>query len=377
MTLLHVVQVGCGPHPKGLGGAALLQAWPSLGLLPSAIAAAGAKVTVLQAARADETLERDGVAFRFVAEPWLGRRNWGGLRPARLARVAQSLKPDIIHVHGLHFAFHTRALCRLGVPVVVQDHAGDPGARLRRLHRYGLAKIKGAAFTAAAQADPFRRAGILPAEAKIFAIAESSSTFCPGDRAAARAATGLFGDPALLWVGRLNHNKDPHTILNAVARLAAERPQVHLWMCFHEAPLLNAVRAQIASDSALAARVHLLGEVPPARIELLCRAADLFVLGSQREGSGYALLEAMACGLPAVVSDIPSFRQLTGDGHVGALVQCGDAAGFAAAIADLAARPASALRAAVQAHFEAELSFAAIASQWMQAYRLLVGKSSA
>src|SRR4051812_47324549 len=153
MTPLHVVHVGCGPDSKGRSGAALLQAWPTLAALPCAIAAAGAKVTVLQAARRDEVLDRDGVTFQFVAEPWLGRRNWGGLLPARLASAAGSLKPDIIHVHGLHFAFHTRALCRLGVPVAVQDHAGDPAARLRRLHRHGLAKIAGAAFTAAAQAD--------------------------------------------------------------------------------------------------------------------------------------------------------------------------------------------------------------------------------
>ena len=49
------------------------------------------------------------------------------------------------------------------------------------------------------------------------------------------------------------------------------------------------------------------------------RAADLFVLGSHREGSGYSLIEALACGLPPIVTDIPSFRSLTGAGVVGAL----------------------------------------------------------
>ena len=55
------------------------------------------------------------------------------------------------------------------------------------------------------------------------------------------------------------------------------------------------------------------------------RAADVFVLGSHREGSGYSLIEALACGLPPVVTDIPSFRSLTAAGAVGALWPCGDA----------------------------------------------------
>jgi hypothetical protein len=51
----------------------------------------------------------------------------------------------------------------------------------------------------------------------------------------------------------------------------------------------------------------------------LAAAADLFVSGSQREGSGTALLESLACGLPPIVTDIPSFRMLTCDGRIGAL----------------------------------------------------------
>ena len=45
------------------------------------------------------------------------------------------------------------------------------------------------------------------------------------------------------------------------------------------------------------------------------QAADLFVLGSHREGSGYSLIEALACGLPPVVTDIHAFRTLTGCGR--------------------------------------------------------------
>jgi glycosyltransferase involved in cell wall biosynthesis len=86
---------------------------------------------------------------------------------------------------------------------------------------------------------------------------------------------------------------------------------------------------------------------------------DLFVLGSHHEGSGYSLIEALACALPPLVTDIPSFRALTGRGAVGRLWPCGDAAALAGALEDLWRRGPAA-RPAVRAHFERELSFAAV-----------------
>jgi glycosyltransferase involved in cell wall biosynthesis len=108
--------------------------------------------------------------------------------------------------------------------------------------------------------------------------------------------------------------------------------------------------------------------VPHERIEQLMRAADLFVLGSHREGSGYSLIEALACGLPPVVTDIPSFRALTGGGAVGRLWPCGDAAALAEALQSLAGRTDPGMRAAVRAHFDRELSLEALGSKLANMY---------
>jgi glycosyltransferase involved in cell wall biosynthesis len=89
-------------------------------------------------------------------------------------------------------------------------------------------------------------------------------------------------------------------------------------------------------------------------IEQLMRAADLFVLGSHHEGSGYSLIEALACGLPPIVTDIPSFRSLTGNGAVGTLWRCGDSRALCDAL--ISARIDFDARAAVRAHFDRELS---------------------
>ena len=135
---------------------------------------------------------------------------------------------------------------------------------------------------------------------------------------------------------------------------------MQLYCCFADAPLLHAVEDRIATDSHLRDRVHLLGRVPRDRIELLMRAADLFVLGSHREGSGYALIEALACGLPPVVTNIPSFRSLTGAGAVGMLWPCDDPKALCEAMRSIAGRVGSEMRAAVSAHFDRELSFDAL-----------------
>jgi glycosyltransferase involved in cell wall biosynthesis len=133
--------------------------------------------------------------------------------------------------------------------------------------------------------------------------------------------------------------------------------------------MLAAVRAKLDADPLLAARVRLLGTVEHAHIEMLMRAADLFVAGSRAEGSGYALIEALACGLPVVVTDIPAFRSLLADSDAGMLWPVGDSAALAQALMRASARPRAPWRALVRAHFEREVSFAAIGRKWSAAYR--------
>jgi glycosyltransferase involved in cell wall biosynthesis len=203
---------------------------------------------------------------------------------------------------------------------------------------------------------------------RIYEYAGTSALYTPGEQAAARAATGLFGDPCLLWVGHLNDNKDPLTILRGLRSCIASMPDAHLWCCYGNAPLLEAVQREIA-HSPLEGHVHLLGRVEHDRIESFMRAADIFVLGSHAEGSGVALIEALATGLMPVVSDIPSFRAITGRGAVGCTWRCGDADAFARALLSAASRPRAAARAEVRTYFERELSFEAGGRKLRDAYQ--------
>lgn len=354
---MRVAQINFVPAPAGLDPPQLLARWPSLADIAEAVASAGAQVHVLQAAPAPASLRLRGVDYRF-----------GAADPARIADWLDRIGADVAHVHGLGYAAQAHAIARLRprLPIVLQDHA-DRVPRWRRSRwRQWFGAAAGIAFTSLELARPFADAGLFAPSTPLFAIAESSSRFAPGDRAAACGETGLYGDPCVLWLGHLDANKDPLCMLEGVARAAERLPGLRLWCAFATAPLLAQVRARIDADARLAGRVELLGPVAHARVQALMRAADLLVCASRRESCGYAALEALACGTPTVLSDIAAFRALSDGGRTGALWPCGDAAALAAALLRVAAQPPP--RAQVRAHFEQRLSFAALGRDWARAY---------
>ncbi|MGH9640945.1 MAG: glycosyltransferase family 4 protein [Terriglobales bacterium] len=364
---LHAIQLGFYNDPAARLPRQLLDAWPTLVDVAQAARQAGIRVSVVQASSHRECLERDGVRYHFLPP---GRANLGEL--------FRRLDPDIFHVHGLMFPRELLSLAALapGVPILLQDNANGPPRIWRRgLWRRGLSVAAGIMFCAVEQARPFAAAGLVSGHTQLYEIPESTSRFSPGDPVEARRVTGLAGEPAVLWVGHLNANKDPITVLGGVSAAARTLPRLQLHCCFGEAPLLEAVQARIAADPELRGRVHLHGRVSHDRVEQLMRAADIFVLGSHREGSGYSLIEALASGLPPVVTDIPSFRSLTGAGAVGMLWPCDDPQALCRALLSIVPRADARMRGAVRAHFERELSFAALGLKLAAMYEDAVGRA--
>ncbi|HEY6482156.1 MAG TPA: glycosyltransferase family 4 protein [Steroidobacteraceae bacterium] len=353
---LHVVQVSFFADAGGRSPAQLLDAWSTLGAVADAACGAGVRVSVVQACARSERLRRKGVDYHFLP---FGAALQPIRRHSAFSELLGHLRADVLHVQGLDFPRDVLALAALapGIPIVLQDHASRPPRLWRRaLWRRGMSAAAAMAFCALDQARPFAQAGLVDAATRLYEIPESTSSFAPGGQQQARHLTGLEGNPGVLWVGHLDANKDPLTVLEGISDAARNLPGLRLHCCFASAPLLRAVQARVARDLRLRDRVQLLGRLPHARIELLMRAADIFILGSHREGSGYSLIEALACGLPPVVTDIPSFRSLTGAGKVGMLWPCEDARAASEALQAIAGRLGSGLRAAVREHFECELS---------------------
>jgi glycosyltransferase involved in cell wall biosynthesis len=370
--LLHIAHIGFFLDRQGRTPSQILVDWWPLVDTAEIVARSGARVSVVQACSRTESLMLNGVQYHFVSpEPDQFTISSGG----HFARLLRELKADVFHVHGLGFPNDVQRLADLApdTPILLQDHADKvPSFWRRHVHRRGISAAAGVSFCALQQAVPFSRLGMIPPRTALFEIPECSSRFTPGDQPAARAATGLHGDPAVLWVGHLDTNKDPLTVLAGVSDAARYLPALQLWCCFGSAPLLGDIRHRIDNDPRLEGRVHLLGKQSHGNIEQLMRAADLFVSGSRREGSGCALIEALACGLAPVVTDIPSFHALTHGGKVGALWPCGDARKLSEALLSVAHRPRPEIRAAVRAHFEAEISFEAAGRKWLSAYEKLL-----
>lgn len=373
----HIAQISFFADREGRSPAQLLDAWSTLSDVADAVCAAGLRVSVIQASVRAERIERKGVCYHFFPFGEMLRPTAGN---APLSELLRNLGPDVLHVHGLDFPRDVLALSAIApvTPIVLQDHASRPPRIWRRtLWRRGMSVAAGVTFCALEQARPFRAAGVIDAQSRVYEIPESTSRFTPGERAEARRITGLEGDPGVLWVGHLDTNKDPLTVLEGISHAARALPGLRLYCCFGNAPLLRIVQDRIARDPQLRDRVQLLGRVPHERIEWLMRAADLFILGSHREGSGYSLIEALACGLPPVVTDIPSFRALTGAGTVGMLWSCEDSHAASAAVQSIAGRLGSELRAAVRAHFERELSSVALGLKLAAMYEDVLQRSGA
>ena len=88
---------------------------------------------------------------------------------------------------------------------------------------------------------------------------------------------------------------------------------------------IAAAKARLGED------VVILGTVPDAEMPGWYQAADTFVFPSVKEGFGLVVLEAMAAGLPVVVSDIPVFREFLDRGEA-LLSRAGDSASLARAM---------------------------------------------
>jgi D-inositol-3-phosphate glycosyltransferase len=114
---------------------------------------------------------------------------------------------------------------------------------------------------------------------------------------------------------------------------------------------------RLAEDTGVRDRVRLLGAVEPARMPALMRSADLVLCTPVYEPFGIVPLEAMACGVPVVATDVGGHRDSVADRVTGRLVTPGDPGAVAAAVRDLLAgdrvrrRYGAAGRERVLAHF--------------------------
>jgi glycosyltransferase involved in cell wall biosynthesis len=141
----------------------------------------------------------------------------------------------------------------------------------------------------------------------------------PGDRA--RAAV-----PTVLALGRIEPYKRTEMLVEAVTSIPGARLVVAGTGTAYDAV------ARLVAERSLGDRVEVLGFVDDAEKVRLLREAHVVATASRKEGWGLTVLEAAACGTPAVAFDVPGLRDAIRDGETGILVREESAAALAAAI---------------------------------------------
>jgi len=258
----------------------------------------------------------------------------------RLRRWLKENRIAIVHGHSYHANLYGRVAARsLRLPYF--SHVHNVYTR-RKLHRAWLNRLLARWTTrvicvSEAVARDVRRVDRVPDE-KIVVLVNSIDLdeFSPdGPRASIREELGLRPEDRVIGtVGSLTHQKNQGLLLAATAQLAARGLSVHCIIC-GEGDRREALEERIETLG-LQGRAHLLGIRRP--IAPVLREMDVFVLPSLYEGVPLALLEAMACGVPAIVSDVPGIARVTGRHHAG-VVACMAPEPFAARIESLLRNP--------------------------------------
>ncbi|MCB9780216.1 MAG: glycosyltransferase [Alphaproteobacteria bacterium] len=280
--------------------------------------------------------DRPGIGLHFLGKG-------PGFEPrviARLARLLRRLRPDVVHshLHTLKYLLPARALSPR-LPVVhtlhnlAEHEAVAADRRLQQLaFRIGVAPVA----IGDAVADSVRRVyGLDPAAVIPNGIPVAAQRAPAGSRERIRAELGLPADAlVLLFAGRLNPQKDPLRLVEALAapELAARNLRL---LIAGEGELREALEARIA-ERGLQERVQLLGvrrDVPA-----LLAAADAFVLPSRYEGNPLVVMEAMSAGRAVVASAVGCVPELV-SAETGRLVPAEDVAPLVDALSALTAAP--------------------------------------
>lgn len=285
--------------------------------------------------------------------------------PFKTHRYIKKRKPDVVLIQGLIFPFRLIMLrLQLGksVAIVAQHHGERPFGGTRKLFQKLADRfIEMYLFTSAGNAEEWVAAGVVRNREKICELLEASTDFHLLDKDYCKQKLQLRGNEIFIWVGRLNTNKDPMTVLAAFEKYILHNSLISLIMIFQTTELLPEIQKKLEGNKLLENRVVLKGKVEHSELEYWFTAADFYISASHKEGSGYALIEAMSCGCIPVVTSIPSYVKITSEGKFGFLYEPRNAESLLHFLLQLEEIDKEKFSSAIIHHFENSLSYKAIA----------------
>lgn len=189
---------------------------------------------------------------------------------------------------------------------------------------------------------------IAPSRIELWTRGVDTAQFAPARRSALLRARWRVCDrrPAVIYVGRLSREKGLE-LLPAIASALHRRGLEHRFVLVGDGPIRRDLQAQLPDAVFTGTLSH--GDVAVA-----LASADVFVFPSDTDSAGNVVLEAQACGVPAIVSTAGGPREYIVHGVTGQACQAGNAEAFGCAIAALLHDPVRRRRMAEAARAHAE-----------------------
>jgi glycosyltransferase involved in cell wall biosynthesis len=316
-------------------------------------------VTSIERIDYEGELEQNGVKYLFTRQ----KRKTIHF-PFHMHRLIKKLEPDIVFVNGFIFPLQIIQLKRTvgnTAKIIVINQAEKPFTGLKGyLQKLADKYVNAYLFASSEFGEQWTRNGNISDRKKIHEVLHGSSVFKPGDRSAARSTLDVTGSPVFLCVGRLDANKDPLTVVKAFISFLENQPFARLNMIYHTEDLLSEITGLISQNENAIKAIKLIGKVSHHDLQGWFDSADFIISGSHYEGGGIAVCEAMSCGCIPIITDIISFRKMTGPGKCGLLYKAGDETELLNTLLKTREMDLEEERKKVLRQFEDELSFAAI-----------------
>jgi glycosyltransferase involved in cell wall biosynthesis len=305
----------------------------------SALASSGHEIYFLRLERREASDGEPGLPTGVEAISWRG-----GRAPARLSdgpallfdlkRVVKRIHPDVVHAGPIQTSAFLTAAAGIH-PLVAMSWGSDllfdaeRGAGWKWITRYTLQHTTVLVGDCMAVQEKAVKFGFPSERVVLFPWGVDLSRFKPGADGGWRARLGWEDRFVILSLRNWEPLYGVDIVVRAFGLAAHQNPDLRL-ILLGSGSQEKTLRG-ILQEAGVMERVHIGGRLTQEQLPEVYRAADLYVSASHSDGSSVSLLEALASGLPVLVSDIPGNREwITGeDDAPGWLFPDGDAEALA------------------------------------------------
>jgi glycosyltransferase involved in cell wall biosynthesis len=252
----------------------------------------------------------------------------------RFGELVREVQPDLVHAGPIQLCAAVAAMAG-SHPLVSMSWGSDLLWETRKPHkallaRYALSRTDAFVGDCKAVADKAVDYGMARQGIMIFPWGIDLEHFTPGHEETISRKLGWEGAFVLLSTRSLEPFYGVDLIVQAFLQLAPQVPSLRLMLLGKGSQKAHFQR--LLSDAGLDARAHFAGMQTRADLPKFYRSADLYLSATKSDGSSVSLLEAMGCGLPSLVSDIPGNREWIVPGKTGWLFRSREPGSLAAGI---------------------------------------------